>query len=49
VWWLVARRRRTNGRPAALVLSASATIAVAVLLALFTVVRNLPLGAGLAP
>jgi hypothetical protein len=47
VWWLVARR--TVDRPGPLVLSARGTIAVAVLMAVFMLVRNLPVGAGLAP
>jgi Protein of unknown function (DUF2752) len=49
VWWLVARLRRTDDRPARLVLSARGTIVVAVLMAVFALVRNLPVGAGLAP
>jgi Protein of unknown function (DUF2752) len=49
VWWLIARWRRTDGRPVALVLSARGTLVVAALLAVFAVVRNLPLGAALAP
>ena len=49
IWWLVARHRRTPGRPLTLVLSARGTVFVLVLLVVFAVVRNLPFGAGLAP
>jgi hypothetical protein len=49
LWWLIARLRRTDGRPVRLVLSARGTLAVVVLLAVFTFVRNLPIGAALAP
>ena len=49
VWWLIARWRRSDERAVPLVLSARGTVVVGVLLAVFTLVRNLPLGAGLAP
>jgi Protein of unknown function (DUF2752) len=49
VWWLIARWRRTDKRPVALVLSPRGTLVVAALLAVFAVVRNLPIGAALAP
>jgi hypothetical protein len=49
VWWLIARLRRTDDRRVTLLLSARGTLAVAVLLAVFTLVRNLPLGTTLAP
>jgi hypothetical protein len=49
VWWLIARIRRTEDRPVTLLLSARGTLAVALLLAVFTLVRNLPVGTGLAP
>jgi hypothetical protein len=49
VWWLIARHRRTAGRPITLVLTLRGTVWVVLLLTVFTVVRNLPFGAGLAP
>jgi Protein of unknown function (DUF2752). len=49
VWWLIARLRRTDQRPVSLVLSARGTLVVAALLAVFAIVRNLPIGAALAP
>jgi hypothetical protein len=49
LWWLVARVRRSSDRPVTLVLSARGAIAVAVLMAAFALVRNLPVGAALAP
>jgi len=49
LWWLIARMRRTDDRPVRLLLSSRGTLAVALLLAVFTLVRNLPIGAGLAP
>jgi hypothetical protein len=49
VWWLIARLRRSDGRRVTLVLSARGTLGVALLLAVFTLVRNLPFGAALAP
>jgi hypothetical protein len=49
VWWLIARLRRTDDRPVRLLLSARGTLAVALLLAVFTLVRNLPFGTPLAP
>jgi hypothetical protein len=48
VWWYVARWR-AGQRPAALVLSTSGTLAVVLLLAVFTIARNLPAGSALAP
>lgn len=49
VWWLIARLRRTGGRPGSMVLSTRGALAIVAVLALFTVVRNLSLGATLAP
>jgi hypothetical protein len=49
VWWLIVRWRRSEGRPVTLVLSPRGTLAVAALLAVFAIVRNLPIGAALAP
>jgi Protein of unknown function (DUF2752) len=49
LWWLIARNRRTDDRPVTLLLSARGTLAIALLLAGFALVRNLPIGAGLAP
>jgi hypothetical protein len=49
VWWLIARLRRSDDRRVTLLLSARGTLAVAVLLAVFTLVRYLPVGTGLAP
>jgi hypothetical protein len=48
VWWLIAWRR-TGDRPTTLTLSARGTVAVFAVMALFAVVRNLALGAALAP
>jgi Protein of unknown function (DUF2752) len=49
VWWLIARSRRSDGRPVTLTLSARGALVVAALLAVFALVRNLALGAALAP
>jgi hypothetical protein len=49
VWWLIARMRRTDGRPVTLVLSPRGTLVIAALLAVFAIVRNVALGAALAP
>lgn len=49
VWWLVARLRRRDERPVTLALSAHGTIAIAALLGVFTVLRNLAVGSALAP
>jgi hypothetical protein len=49
LWWLIARTRRIDGRPVTLLLSARGTLAVALLLTAFALVRNLPVGTGLAP
>jgi Protein of unknown function (DUF2752) len=48
VWWLVLRRRH-GGTRHALVLSSRGTVLVVALLVVFAIVRNLPIGAGLAP
>jgi hypothetical protein len=49
LWWVVGRLRRTGERPVALVLSARGAVLIAGLLVVFAFVRNLPMGAALAP
>jgi hypothetical protein len=49
LWWLVVRLRRGGKRPERLVLSARGTVLIAGLLVVFAVVRNLAIGAALAP
>ena len=49
LWWAVARLRRAGERREPFVLSARGTLLIAGLLVVFAIVRNLPVGAALAP
>jgi uncharacterized protein DUF2752 len=49
MWWRTTRRRRSGSQRSALALGPRSTVAVTLVALAFAVLRNLPLGAGLAP